>query len=354
MFKKISFIIITIIMLTCITLPCSAAEWDNIIGDASLDEIIVDLNSSAIYYGHFVGSQKSTPTWLDEFPSDWISPTDGIELPILDFVPTTLDMFYKVVITLGLNNIPNVLNYYKFEDEQTYILEFKLAVYGKNIYDWGMQKPNALYLICDNKNITPDFEYNQENGYGFYTISTKITGADLKELRSIYLSVQLPDNSSVVITSDYRLAVVDGGITLKKYTEANEIIDKEKEEAKSQGNESIDEMTNAIPDNSAGFLDSLGNLVEAVSYTGTDCNINFPGIKTPAFESLGIQEHTILEEKDINITGALEMMPSTIILLVQSLVTVLLVVYAVKSVYGMVEYVISLRQNSTNSGGGEE
>lgn len=122
----------------------------------------------------------------------------------------------------------------------------------------------------------------------------------------------------------------------------NQLQQNEKDEALQSGEGSVDGVSGAIEDKSEGFIAALGNLIQTMSYTGTECAWSFPSIKLPAIEGV-MPEYTLTEEKPIDFEFWVEKVPSQILLLIRSLLTIALIVYCFKELYSTISYVLTLK-----------
>jgi len=123
--------------------------------------------------------------------------------------------------------------------------------------------------------------------------------------------------------------------------------EQEKQEATTQGNQSTSDATTAITDNSQGFIDSLGGLASSMSYSGTDCVWTFPAITLPAIPGV-MDSMQLTTEKPIDFSYWVNQIPANLLLLIQSLLTVALIIYCFKEVYGTISYVLTLRGGGNN------
>lgn len=130
----------------------------------------------------------------------------------------------------------------------------------------------------------------------------------------------------------------------KIFNYLNESQEKQKQEAQAQGNSSTSQGMNSIEDKGAGFTDSLGGLVSSMSYTGTECAWNFPEIKLPAISGV-MDEVTLMESQPIDFAVWVNAIPSNILIVVQSLLTIGLIVYCFKELYSTIAYVLTLRKD---------
>ena len=112
--------------------------------------------------------------------------------------------------------------------------------------------------------------------------------------------------------------------------------------AADQGNSSIDELTGVIPDYSEGFMDALSSFTSAMTYTGTDAKLTIPAVAFPALGSL-VPGFQMMDETVVDFGEYVAMMPQNLMLLVQSLLTIALIVYCFKELYGTISYVLTLK-----------
>lgn len=109
------------------------------------------------------------------------------------------------------------------------------------------------------------------------------------------------------------------------------------------GNALIDKLKGAIPDYSEGYVLSLVGFSTAFSYEGTDCYLTLPALTMPEIPGL-IPEFEIMPEMQLDAVGMLGLFPSWIVTLVQSLLTVALIVYCFKELYDTLSYVFTLNK----------
>ncbi len=127
----------------------------------------------------------------------------------------------------------------------------------------------------------------------------------------------------------------------------NQLQQNEKNEAETKGQESIDNVSGAIDDKSTGFISSITSLVASMSYEGTACAWSFPALKLPAIEGV-MPEYQLTEEKPIDFEFWVNKIPSNILLLVRSLLTVALIAYCFKELYSTISYVLTLKGGANN------
>lgn len=120
--------------------------------------------------------------------------------------------------------------------------------------------------------------------------------------------------------------------------------EEEKNQASTQGGNSVSEGKNAIEDKGQGFTNSLNGLVSSMSYDGTDCSWTFPTVKLPAISGV-MSETTLIQSQDINFGMWIDAIPSDIMLLIRSVLTMGLIVYCFKEFYDTISYVLTLRRS---------
>lgn len=127
----------------------------------------------------------------------------------------------------------------------------------------------------------------------------------------------------------------------------NQLQENEKNEAESSGQGSVDEISGAIEDKSAGFVSAISNLVGSMNYNGTACAWSFPAIKLPAIDGV-MAETQLTEEMPIDFEFWVNKIPSNILLLIRSILTIALIGYCFKELYGTISYVLTLKGGGNN------
>lgn len=130
--------------------------------------------------------------------------------------------------------------------------------------------------------------------------------------------------------------------TIKEYTEAEQVLDEEEDRANKGGNDSVNELGSVIPNDSGGFIDSLSNFVGAMAYDGTECNWQFPSLYLPAIQGV-MPKINLTDELEIPFEYWISKIPSGILTLVRSLLTIALIVFCFKELYNIISYVLTLR-----------
>lgn len=124
----------------------------------------------------------------------------------------------------------------------------------------------------------------------------------------------------------------------------NQIVENEKNEANTSGNSATESVGAAVPDKSAGFITALKTFTKAMSTTNTDCTIKMPSIKIPEIEGF-FPETVLTSETDVNFNQVINLIPSSILGLIQALTTVGLIVFCFKEVYDTISEALTRRKS---------
>lgn len=131
-----------------------------------------------------------------------------------------------------------------------------------------------------------------------------------------------------------------------KEIQANkDLYEQEKGEIQDSGDQAT-ESADDVPNQSDGFINSLGNLVSAMSYNGTECKWTLPQVKMPKIANI-VPEMTLIESQEIDFGFWVQKMPSNILSLIRAVCTGALIVFCFKELYSTISYVFTLK------GGGE-
>ena len=121
--------------------------------------------------------------------------------------------------------------------------------------------------------------------------------------------------------------------------------EKEQQAADSQGNSSIDGVLEVVPDHSQGFMDAIGLLAGAMAYDGVDAVLTTPAVKFPALSGV-VSSFELMPSYDIDFGWWVQQLPDGILTLIQCLLTIALVVYCFRELYGTISYLFTLRGGS--------
>lgn len=117
--------------------------------------------------------------------------------------------------------------------------------------------------------------------------------------------------------------------------------------ANDRGNSAVDSVMEAININTAAYGSALSGLVQAASYNGTDAVLQLPAVKLPALGAGGV-EVDLMPASSYDFSDAISMVPSTVLLLVRSLLTAALIWFAVKELVGLIQYFLTLRGGASD------
>lgn len=112
--------------------------------------------------------------------------------------------------------------------------------------------------------------------------------------------------------------------------------------ANQQGNSGASQLENAVPDYSAGFVDSVTGLASSMSYDGTAAVLSSGPVVFPAIGNV-VPSFTILDSVEVDFETYVNMMPAPVLLLVRSLFTIALIVYCFKELYSTIAYILTLK-----------
>ena len=186
------------------------------------------------------------------------------------------------------------------------------------------------------------------NPYSFYYSSDVIINDTLNQILGV-LSANSGNSQQIIDAVTNNNNVNTDKITQNEDENTQEIIDNqnqlqenEKTEAGDTGGGGVDEIGSVVPNDSQGFVNSLGSLVNAMSYSGTNCNWELPSVSLPAIDGV-MPEIKLWDKKEISFEYWINQIPSGILLLVQSLLTIALIIYCFKELYSIISYVLTLK-----------
>lgn len=176
--------------------------------------------------------------------------------------------------------------------------------------------------------------YNSlDNGINDFTVVYGENSAIYNILKGVEIATK--NSTDEVIANDDKntQAIIDN---------QNQIQQNEKNETQTQGQSSVDDLSGAVEDKSEGFISSIGNLVSAMSYNGTECAWSFPEVKLPAISGV-MAETKLIDSQPIDFAYWVNKIPANILLVVRSLLTIGLIVYCFKELYSTISYVLTLK-----------
>lgn len=345
--KKIILILVTVsVLVVSFVMPSSALSVD------------FEYNGYEIYnidlavYNATTGQNVNT---FIEYISDHNSVEDGLLLNVnIDLAPNmslkdryifTVHMSVpqnlsnKGYYTIGSYNIlvPSVL--FKYDDNYNSI-GHRTNYEDGNSYSQSV-KPTKISKIVKSNEVG--------EGFSLDCIGYNFDYANNGDLDAYYVNYQstfsfMPKSLGLI---DFALYLGDFDfetLTPEQYAEFSSQ-DREKEEANKDGNTSVNGLQSALPNYSSGFIDSITSFVQNFSYTGTECSWVLPSIKLPSIDGV-MDEVTLTDSMEIPFNYWIEQIPTPIMTLIQSLLTIALIVYCFKELYSVVSYVLTLRGGS--------
>ena len=125
--------------------------------------------------------------------------------------------------------------------------------------------------------------------------------------------------------------------------------EREKNETQAAGDKSTSDTESALPSVNEGFGTSLKSFVQSMSYNGTEAILPIPRAYLPAMNGV-TDEITLIPEQNYDMSSAInQYLPVTLLQLIRHLFTIALILYCVYELYGLIQYVLTLRK-----GGKEE
>lgn len=121
----------------------------------------------------------------------------------------------------------------------------------------------------------------------------------------------------------------------------------EKNEANEGGNSGVNQLEQLIPNESDGFISAFQGLISAASYNGTECNWTLPSIKLPAIDGV-MDEIVLTEDMEIDFEFWIDKIPTSIMMIVKSLLTAAIMVFGFKELYSLISYILTLKGGGGN------
>ena len=211
---------------------------------------------------------------------------------------------------------------------------------------WVIKSVRCYGFLIPNTDSFDFFEGSSSYGPIIYGNDT-IVNTKLDAIISILQGQNNNDVVGAIQQSGQNIQNNQNDNTDKIIENQQQIQENEKNEAESSGQGSVDDVSGAIEDKSAGFINSISNLVGSMSYNGTACAWSFPAIKLPAIEGV-MPEYQLTEEQPIDFEYWVDKIPSDILVVVRSVLTIALIGYCFKELYGTISYVLTLKGGGNN------
>lgn len=125
--------------------------------------------------------------------------------------------------------------------------------------------------------------------------------------------------------------------------------EREKQEAQTSGDKATSDSTSAIPSVDSGFSNSLKTFVASLSYNGTEAILPIPKTSIPSIDGV-MDEVVLIPEQGFDLSSVItQYIPANLLTLLQHLLDIALVLFCVYELYGLIQYVLTLKK-----GGKEE
>lgn len=229
-------------------------------------------------------------------------------------------------------------------DEDFNLIDQQTSPLTEKAYDSGIWDYELVYEIAIDKPDSAKYCFT----YFYFQVSSFAERDDIAVVSYKFVKPQL----KMSISSLYRLQEQTGKTNelLEELPEEigaqfKDVIQEEQDKAEVGGNSSVGELESVIPDHSAGFMEALQGFAECMSYTGTDAKLKIPGITMPEIAGL-IPKYEIMEGTTLDFGVYIGYLPDGLLLLVQSLLTIALIIYCFKELYDTVAYVLTLRRST--------
>lgn len=120
--------------------------------------------------------------------------------------------------------------------------------------------------------------------------------------------------------------------------------EREKQETQTSGDNATNDTNSAMPSVDSGFANSLKSFVGSMSYNGTEAILPIPKSSIPAIEGV-MDEVVLISEQGFDLSAVItQYIPANLLLLLQHLFTIALVLYCVYELYGLIQYVLTLKK----------
>lgn len=237
---------------------------------------------------------------------------------------------------------------YRFESSSGYSQNASCEMWSSDFGDYCLYSFNENSIGCTFDEYTLGFSYvvddsnNMLNTYCRYVYLADIRFKTFtkEEIASQQIIDNQNENTDKIIQNqdENTQAIIDN---------EKELQEQEKQEANDTGDDGVNQIGSVIPNDSDGFIDSIGNLVGAMSYTGTDCNWELPSVSLPKIDGV-MPSIKLWDKQEIPFEYWIAKIPSGTMTLVQSLLTIALIVYCFKELYSVISYVLTLKGGGAN------
>lgn len=120
--------------------------------------------------------------------------------------------------------------------------------------------------------------------------------------------------------------------------------EREKQETQTSGDNATNDTNSAMPSVDSGFANSLKSFVGSMSYNGTEAILPIPKTSIPAIDGI-TDEVVLIPEQGYDLSAVIsQYIPSNLLTLLQHLFDIALVLYCVYELYGLIQYVLTLKK----------
>lgn len=120
--------------------------------------------------------------------------------------------------------------------------------------------------------------------------------------------------------------------------------EREKQETQSSGDKATNDINSAMPSVDGGFSNSLKSFVSSMSYNGTEAILPIPKTSIPAIAGV-TDEVVLIPEQGYDLSAVIsQYIPANLLTLLQHLFDIALVLYCVYELYGLIQYVLTLKK----------
>lgn len=249
--------------------------------------------------------------------------------------PLTSDIYVSAdssKLTVGISAYPTGFKFvYTWIRSDTNV--YDVYTYGKETQFQKQLYIESGWTVLSVKGYG-NIRYNTvDNGINDFTVVYGENSALYNILKGVEIASNNGTDRVIANENENTQAIIDN---------QNQLAQNEKNETQTQGQSSVDDLSGAVDDKSSGFVNSIRSLVSAMSYNGTECAWTVPEVKLPAINGV-MQEVKLMDSQPIDFAYWVNKIPSNILLLVRSLLTIGLIVYCFKELYSTISYVLTLK-----------
>lgn len=226
--------------------------------------------------------------------------------------------------------------------EQTSSTTLPRAYFSTNVYNSYIRTESITGRV--EKLSNGNLHYNIQDVVGGSTLSVAVsfispTSWKVMQIYFENISISSVGNQEIIDNQDKN--------TQEIIDNQNDLYDKEKDETQQAGNDNQKDAQDAIPKVDGGFLNALKNLATSLGYNGTEAVLPIPALYIPAVADNA--KIDLLEAQDYDMSQAIsDYVPNNILNLLKYLLTIALILFCVYELYGLIQYVLTLKGGSKN------